>query len=177
MTDAATSPFDDIRRLITTMPGPDEAAVEAVRLRERQLTKPAGSLGRLCDRVLRLPFGADEQDLPATGDRLLDEIESAREQRNALRKVDDVDAVAVAENVRLHPRVPAMGLVAEMRPGLEQLLHSDDVGRHWSSPSGSASVEPCHPGSNPGHRYVSSTCGMRAPLAEAACSFKALGGA
>ena len=47
MTDAATSPFDDIRRLITTMPGPDEAAVEAVRLRERQLTKPAGSLGRL----------------------------------------------------------------------------------------------------------------------------------
>jgi nicotinate-nucleotide--dimethylbenzimidazole phosphoribosyltransferase len=47
MTDAATAPFDDIRRLITTMPGPDEAAVEAVRLRERQLTKPAGSLGRL----------------------------------------------------------------------------------------------------------------------------------
>src|SRR5688500_18907457 len=47
MTDAVSSPFDDIRRLITTMPGPDEAAVEAVRLRERQLTKPAGSLGRL----------------------------------------------------------------------------------------------------------------------------------
>jgi nicotinate-nucleotide--dimethylbenzimidazole phosphoribosyltransferase len=47
MTDAVSSPFDDIRRLITTIPGPDEAAVEAVRLRERQLTKPAGSLGRL----------------------------------------------------------------------------------------------------------------------------------
>jgi nicotinate-nucleotide--dimethylbenzimidazole phosphoribosyltransferase len=47
MTAAPASPFDDIRRLITTMPGPDEAAVEAVRLRERQLTKPAGSLGRL----------------------------------------------------------------------------------------------------------------------------------
>jgi nicotinate-nucleotide--dimethylbenzimidazole phosphoribosyltransferase len=47
MTDAVSSPFDDIRRLITTIPGPDEEAVEAVRLRERQLTKPAGSLGRL----------------------------------------------------------------------------------------------------------------------------------
>ncbi len=47
MTDAVSSPFDDIRLLITTMPGPDEAAVEAVRLRERQLTKPAGSLGRM----------------------------------------------------------------------------------------------------------------------------------
>src|SRR5918993_1266982 len=47
MTDPASSPFDDIRRLITTMPGPDEAAVEAVRMRDRQLTKPTGSLGRL----------------------------------------------------------------------------------------------------------------------------------
>ncbi len=47
MTDPVSSPFDDIRRLITTMPGPDEAAIEAVRLRDRQLTKPAGSLGRL----------------------------------------------------------------------------------------------------------------------------------
>ena len=47
MTDSAASPFDDIRRLITTIPGPDEAAVEAVRLRDRQLTKPAGSLGRM----------------------------------------------------------------------------------------------------------------------------------
>ncbi|MET0745263.1 MAG: nicotinate-nucleotide--dimethylbenzimidazole phosphoribosyltransferase, partial [Microvirga sp.] len=47
MADAKPQPFDDIRRLITTMPGPDEAAVEAVRARDRQLTKPAGSLGRL----------------------------------------------------------------------------------------------------------------------------------
>lgn len=47
MTDAAASPFDDIRRLIAQMPGPDEAAVLAVRERDRQLTKPAGSLGRL----------------------------------------------------------------------------------------------------------------------------------
>src|SRR4051794_41637657 len=47
MTDQAANPFDDIRRLITMMPGPDEAAVAAVRERDRQLTKPAGSLGRL----------------------------------------------------------------------------------------------------------------------------------
>jgi nicotinate-nucleotide--dimethylbenzimidazole phosphoribosyltransferase len=48
MTAAATSqPFDDIRRLIATMPGPDAEAVAAVRARDRSLTKPAGSLGRL----------------------------------------------------------------------------------------------------------------------------------
>lgn len=44
---ATAAPFDDVRRLIAMMPGPDEAAVAAVRERERQLTKPAGSLGRL----------------------------------------------------------------------------------------------------------------------------------
>ncbi len=44
---AAPRPFDDIRGLIAAMPGPDEAAVAAVRAREGQLTKPAGALGRL----------------------------------------------------------------------------------------------------------------------------------
>ncbi len=40
-------PFDDIRDLLSRMPGPDEAAVAAVRARDAELTKPAGSLGRL----------------------------------------------------------------------------------------------------------------------------------
>ncbi len=44
---AASRPFDDIRALLRQMPGPDEAAVAAAQEREGQLTKPAGSLGRL----------------------------------------------------------------------------------------------------------------------------------
>ncbi len=44
---AAPRPFDDIRALLAKMPGPDEAAIAAAREREGQLTKPAGSLGRL----------------------------------------------------------------------------------------------------------------------------------
>jgi nicotinate-nucleotide--dimethylbenzimidazole phosphoribosyltransferase len=40
-------PFDDIRRLVEDLPGPDEAAAAAVRARNAVLTKPAGSLGRL----------------------------------------------------------------------------------------------------------------------------------
>ncbi|MCB1492968.1 MAG: nicotinate-nucleotide--dimethylbenzimidazole phosphoribosyltransferase [Rhodobiaceae bacterium] len=50
MTDirAATGlPFDDIRALFRSMPGPAEDMVEKVRARDRVLTKPAGSLGRL----------------------------------------------------------------------------------------------------------------------------------
>lgn len=41
------SPFADIRRLLTEMPGPDADAVSAIRARDASLTKPPGSLGRL----------------------------------------------------------------------------------------------------------------------------------
>ena len=40
-------PFDDIRTLLRSMPGPDEAARDAVRARDPLLTKPPGALGRL----------------------------------------------------------------------------------------------------------------------------------
>lgn len=46
MTDE-TRPFADIRRMIATMPGPDQAAAAVVRERDAELTKPAGALGRL----------------------------------------------------------------------------------------------------------------------------------
>src|ERR1700739_1511339 len=39
--------LDEIRALLTHLPGPDLEAGTAAALRERQLTKPAGALGRL----------------------------------------------------------------------------------------------------------------------------------
>jgi nicotinate-nucleotide--dimethylbenzimidazole phosphoribosyltransferase len=44
---APTRPFDDIRALLRDLPGPDAAALAAARARQAELTKPAGSLGRL----------------------------------------------------------------------------------------------------------------------------------
>ncbi|MFT0893072.1 nicotinate-nucleotide--dimethylbenzimidazole phosphoribosyltransferase [Pseudochelatococcus sp. G4_1912] len=44
---ATGMPFDDVRRLFKTLPGPDEFAVAAVRAHNRELTKPVGSLGQL----------------------------------------------------------------------------------------------------------------------------------
>jgi nicotinate-nucleotide--dimethylbenzimidazole phosphoribosyltransferase len=41
------SPFDDIRALLANMPAANEAALSAARAHQTQLTKPAGSLGRL----------------------------------------------------------------------------------------------------------------------------------
>ncbi|RFC63052.1 nicotinate-nucleotide--dimethylbenzimidazole phosphoribosyltransferase [Fulvimarina endophytica] len=46
---ASGLPFDDIRDLVANMPKADRKAVHAKREREAQLTKPAGSLGRLED--------------------------------------------------------------------------------------------------------------------------------
>ena len=40
-------PFDDIRAFLRKMPGPDREAIAAARARQGELTKPAGSLGRL----------------------------------------------------------------------------------------------------------------------------------
>jgi nicotinate-nucleotide--dimethylbenzimidazole phosphoribosyltransferase len=45
--DAPAKPFDDIRNLLRALPRPDEQIRAKVRAREGQLTKPAGSLGRL----------------------------------------------------------------------------------------------------------------------------------
>ena len=47
MTSTSAIPFDDIRALVRSMPGPDAAAADAVRARDSVLTKPPGSLGRL----------------------------------------------------------------------------------------------------------------------------------
>ncbi|MBV6657358.1 MAG: nicotinate-nucleotide--dimethylbenzimidazole phosphoribosyltransferase [Devosiaceae bacterium] len=47
MPTASGLPFDDIRDLLTTLPEPDAAARERAALRNLNLLKPAGSLGRL----------------------------------------------------------------------------------------------------------------------------------
>jgi nicotinate-nucleotide--dimethylbenzimidazole phosphoribosyltransferase len=44
---ASPRPFDDIRALLKGMPAPDATALAAAHERQAQLTKPAGSLGRL----------------------------------------------------------------------------------------------------------------------------------
>jgi hypothetical protein len=40
-------------------------------------------------------------------------------------EIDDVNPVALTEDVFLHLGIPAAGLVAEVHSGLQQLLHGD----------------------------------------------------
>ena len=50
---------------------------------------------------------------------------ASRKSLTVLLEVDDVDAVPLAEDVRLHLRIPALGLVSEVDAGLQQILHRD----------------------------------------------------
>src|SRR5207249_2011977 len=88
--------------------------------------------GRLLeDRLLRLLLGADEEHGAAAGGQVADERVGLAELLERLLEIDDVDAVALPEDVLLHLRVPSLGLVAEVYSGLQQLLHRQR--RHASS--------------------------------------------
>jgi hypothetical protein len=78
------------------------------------------------DRLLRLLLRPDEQDRAAALGDVPREVVGLLEQRLRLLEVDDVDAAALVEDEALHLRVPAARLVAEVHPGLQQLLHGDD---------------------------------------------------
>ena len=84
-TPAADQPFDDIRRLIAAMPGPDRDAAAAVRRRDRSLTKPAGSLGRLEELAEWLAAWQGNPGKPRPLQRLADGAESFLTESGDLR--------------------------------------------------------------------------------------------
>ena len=86
----------------------------------------ADALSLLGHGRLSLLLGADEQDVAAAGDGLLDEVVGSVDALDGLRQVDDVDAVALGEDEALHLGVPASGLVAEMDTALQELAHGDN---------------------------------------------------
>jgi hypothetical protein len=67
-----------------------------------------------------------------------------------------------------------MGLVAEMRSGLEQLLHGDDSGRHFVSPSGYTLSGGEKSRTRRDTGMNASACGMPRALAEQASGFNLL---
>jgi hypothetical protein len=94
----------------------------------------AHALRLLGDGLLGLLLRADEEDVAAVGDRLLDELVGAVDVRQRLLEVDDVDAVALGEDEALHLRVPTAGLVSKVDAAVKQLAHGYDG--HADAPSG-----------------------------------------
>jgi hypothetical protein len=76
---------------------------------------------RLFNRLLRLLFAADEQNLSRRAALLPEGNRRTLELFHRLIEIDDVNGVAFLENERLHFRVPPFGLVAKMNAGFKQL--------------------------------------------------------
>src|SRR5207302_6790819 len=74
---------------------------------------------------LRLALGADEQNSLAFDGGILHKLGRVLEHLQRLLKIDDVNAVALAEDEFLHLGVPALGLVPEVDARFEQLFHGD----------------------------------------------------
>ena len=70
-------------------------------------------------------LGPHKQHLPTPRDRVVQKALRLLQQHQALREIDDVDAVAFPEDVALHLGVPPLGLVAEMQTRVDQVLYRD----------------------------------------------------
>jgi hypothetical protein len=82
----------------------------------------ASSAMASCAWLLRLALGSDKEDRASLGGEVRRKLFRLPKQLRGLPEIDDVDPVALAEDVWLHLRVPAFGLVSEVDPRLEQIL-------------------------------------------------------
>lgn len=83
------------------------------------------ALGGFEDDVLGLFFGADEEDLAAADDGVVNKALGDAHLDEAFAEVDHVEAFALSVDVLGHVGVPAFGLVTEVDAGIEKLLQSD----------------------------------------------------
>ncbi len=89
--------------------------------------------GCFCNRILRLALGTDKEYLAATGRSLAYKIERAGKERHGLRKIQNMDAIAIAKDVRLHFWIPAVCLVSKVCASFQELVHGDSRCRHGDS--------------------------------------------
>ncbi len=98
--------------------------------------------GVVADDVLGLLLRADEEDHLAVLGHAPEVVQGLLEVLDRLLQVDDVDAVPLAEDVFLHLRVPALGLVPEVNARLQQFFHRN--GNQLEPPlSACGTEEPC----------------------------------
>ena len=72
-----------------------------------------------------MTLGTHEEQATAFASELGDELRRLPEQTPGLLQIDDVDAVALAEDVSAHFGIPTPGLVSEVHTSLEQIPHPD----------------------------------------------------
>ena len=73
-----------------------------------------------------LPFCTDEDDLLALLCNLSQEVTAADESLDRLANIDDVDLIALAEDIITHLRMPTTDTVAKVDAGVDQILNLND---------------------------------------------------
>ncbi len=86
-----------------------------------------------------MALGAHHQDGAAVCSQLLGELLGFLEQWQRLFQVDDVNLVAVTEDVRSHLGVPEAGLVTKVDTGFQHLAHSNG---HKNTPKVGSKIQP-----------------------------------
>ena len=85
----------------------------------------AAAGGLFGDDGLGRAFGGDKQDGGLFGRHAAREIERLLVQGQGFFQIDDVDLVALAEQIRGHAGVPVTGLMTEMNAGFQHFTHGD----------------------------------------------------
>ena len=86
----------------------------------------AAAQSLVTDGLLSLLLGANEQDVAALSCNFLHIVVSLVQLLHGLLQVNDIDTIALGEDVLSHLGVPAAGLVTEVHTCLEKLLHRND---------------------------------------------------
>ncbi len=77
------------------------------------------------DGVLGLALGAHEQHNLSLHCQVLHKLRCLFEHLQSFLQVNNVNPVALSEDVFLHPGIPTLGLMPEVNSRFEQLLHGD----------------------------------------------------
>ncbi len=91
-----------------------------LRIVERLVSVPPS---QLFHRFLRLLLAAHKQDLPAATGHLLQKFGRTMQLLHGLIEIDDINLVPLLKDKGLHLRIPALGLVPKVDPGLKELRH------------------------------------------------------
>ena len=145
---------------VTQLVQPLDALGDGLEVGE-QTTQPAlvdvrhaAGLRGLLDRVAGLLLRAHEQHGAAASREVAGEFLGVVQQTVGLLQVDDVDAVALAEDEAAHLGVPAARLVAEVDPGLQQLSDTDLGGQKVLPCSAAVGLAAHRPARGPGLSFI-----------------------
>jgi len=83
----------------------------------------AGFQRRVNDSVARLTLRTDKEDVLALGGHVREELFGAQDALHGFADVDDVDQIALTEDVGLHLGIPPARTMAEVDSRIDQVLY------------------------------------------------------